>query len=275
VTDRFVVFTDLDGTLLDHHTYSFEPAAPAIERLRRNDVPLILTSSKTMAEIMGLRTRLKNHHPLIAENGSLVAVPENYFRNPPKPATDRVWPRLMGPGYEQIVKLLRDLREEFSFQFEGFSDWDEDRVAVLTGLPRADAVHARERLGSEPIQWKGSPESWAQFTELLRRNHLRTIRGGRFEHILGGQADKARAMQNLLSMYAEREGDVHWQAIAAGDSPNDISMLEEANIAVVIPAASGKTLDAARRDSTLFASDPGPVGWNAAINEILDRFQLP
>jgi hypothetical protein len=52
-------------------------------------------------------------------------------------------------------------------------------------------------------------------------------------------------------------------------------MLRSASIAVVIPSASGKTLDAAQRDSTLFASEPGPVGWNAAINEILDRFRFP
>lgn len=92
--NRFVVFTDLDGTLLDHHTYSFIPAAPAIERLRRNDVPLILTSSKTMAEILELRTLLSNHHPLIAENGSLLAIPENYFNAETNtvPATDKVWP---------------------------------------------------------------------------------------------------------------------------------------------------------------------------------------
>ncbi|MCR9143499.1 MAG: HAD-IIB family hydrolase [bacterium] len=275
MTDRFVVFTDLDGTLLDHHTYSFEPAAPAIERLRRNAVPLILTSSKTMAEIMDLRRRLNNQHPLIAENGSLLAIPENHFRTGDRTKTERVWPRLMGPGYQQIVKVLQQLREEHGFQFEGFADWDAERVVEATGLPAADAQKARERLASEPIQWRGSAESWKIFTAELERCHLRTLRGGRFDHILGAQADKAHAMQKLLEMYTEHESDVRWQTIAAGDSPNDLSMLEHASIAVVIPAASGKTLDAAKGDSTLFASDPGPVGWNAAINEILDRFQLP
>ncbi len=275
MTDRFLVFTDLDGTLLDHHTYSFEPAAPAIERLRRNDVPLILTSSKTMAEILDLRRQLNNHHPLIAENGSLVAIPESYYSKKAARTDGRLWPRLMGPAYRQIVDLLRSLRDEFSFRFEGFADWDAGRVATETGLPAVDALLARERLASEPIQWKDTPERWTEFERQLERYHLRTLRGGRFDHILGNQADKANAMQNLLQMYAEREGDVRWQAIAAGDSPNDLAMLQNASFAVVIPAASGKTLEATAGDSTLFASDPGPVGWNAAINEILDRFHLP
>lgn len=181
----------------------------------------------------------------------------------------------MGPGYDQIVRLLNHLRKEFQFQFEGFADWDEDRVAKETGLAADDARQARKRLASEPIRWQDSTDRWTEFTAQLENYHLRTLRGGRFDHILGNQADKAHAMQYLLHLYTEHESDVQWQAIAAGDSPNDLTMLQIATIAVVIPAASGKTLDAANHDSTLFASDPGPVGWNAAINEILDRFDLP
>ena len=33
------VFTDLDGSLLDHHTYSFESARPALERIREQRIP--------------------------------------------------------------------------------------------------------------------------------------------------------------------------------------------------------------------------------------------
>jgi mannosyl-3-phosphoglycerate phosphatase family protein len=173
------------------------------------------------------------------------------------------------------VKLLRSLRAESSYQFEGFADWDDRRVAAETGLPVEDARHAQQRFGSEPIHWRDTAERWSDFTRELERYHLRTIRGGRFDHILGAQSDKSNAMQTLLEMYGTLGGDSQWRAIAAGDSPNDLAMLQNANIAVVIPAASGKTLDTAKRDSTLFASDPGPVGWNAAINEILDRFHLP
>ncbi len=35
-----VVFSDLDGTLLDHDTYSFEPAADAIRLLKRRGIPI-------------------------------------------------------------------------------------------------------------------------------------------------------------------------------------------------------------------------------------------
>ena len=36
---KTLVFTDMDGTLLDHHTYSFEAAKPALKSVRRKRHP--------------------------------------------------------------------------------------------------------------------------------------------------------------------------------------------------------------------------------------------
>lgn len=46
--NEIIVFTDLDGTLLDHDTYGFEPARPALAMLARKKIPVTLNSSKTM-----------------------------------------------------------------------------------------------------------------------------------------------------------------------------------------------------------------------------------
>jgi mannosyl-3-phosphoglycerate phosphatase len=40
------VFTDLDGTLLDHETYSWEAARPALERLELSGILWILVTRK-------------------------------------------------------------------------------------------------------------------------------------------------------------------------------------------------------------------------------------
>jgi mannosyl-3-phosphoglycerate phosphatase len=58
-TPKLVIFTDLDGTLLDRNTYSFEPALPALHLIRQKDIPLILTSSKTRAEIEFCQAQLQ------------------------------------------------------------------------------------------------------------------------------------------------------------------------------------------------------------------------
>jgi len=46
-----VFFSDLDGTLLDARTYSFDAALPALGILRARRVPLVVCSSKTRTEI--------------------------------------------------------------------------------------------------------------------------------------------------------------------------------------------------------------------------------
>ena len=71
MTRRMIVFSDLDGTLLDHETYSFEPARPALDRLKREGHVLVLASSKTAAEIAPLRDAMGfSHCPAIVENGA-------------------------------------------------------------------------------------------------------------------------------------------------------------------------------------------------------------
>ena len=55
---RYILFTDLDGSLLDNDTYSFDEARPALEALRLENIPVILVSGKTRAEIEPLRERL-------------------------------------------------------------------------------------------------------------------------------------------------------------------------------------------------------------------------
>ena len=53
-----LIFTDLDGTLLDIHTYDWQPAASWLERLRDEQVPVILCSSKTAAETGDIQREL-------------------------------------------------------------------------------------------------------------------------------------------------------------------------------------------------------------------------
>ena len=74
-----LIFTDLDGTLLDPLTYSYESAAPALDRVRALHIPLVIVSSKTRAEIDVYRRRLHNEHPFISENGGGIFVPKGYF----------------------------------------------------------------------------------------------------------------------------------------------------------------------------------------------------
>ena len=68
---RAVVFTDLDGTLLDHDSYAWTAAAPALDALKQAGVPLVLASSKTAAEIAALHAELGlGRTPAIVKKGA-------------------------------------------------------------------------------------------------------------------------------------------------------------------------------------------------------------
>jgi HAD superfamily hydrolase (TIGR01484 family) len=58
-----VVFTDLDGTLLDHHTYEWTAARPALQRLTQTGTPCVFVTSKTRAEVEFWRTAMVNPIP--------------------------------------------------------------------------------------------------------------------------------------------------------------------------------------------------------------------
>ena len=67
---RPLVFTDLDGTLLDHHTYRFDEAAEMLEYLKARDIPLIIVTSKTRPEVLKLQQKLGIRAPFIVERAA-------------------------------------------------------------------------------------------------------------------------------------------------------------------------------------------------------------
>ncbi len=83
-TTRLVIFTDLDGSLLDTETYRFDAARAALEELTARQVPLVLCTSKTRAEVEPLRQELGNTDPFIAENeGASIFLARTFLRCQP------------------------------------------------------------------------------------------------------------------------------------------------------------------------------------------------
>ena len=68
-----IVFTDLDGTLLDHETYDHSPAQPALAALAARDIPVIPVTSKTSDELRPLMADIGLAGGFIAENGAVIS----------------------------------------------------------------------------------------------------------------------------------------------------------------------------------------------------------
>lgn len=265
-----IVFTDLDGTLLDHHDYSYAAARPALQRLDHEGCPLIFNTSKTAAEVRLLRDELQNRHPFIVENGSAVYLPAAYFTVPDQLGAAGATAydvHTFGPGYEELLGHLHTLRADTGYGFTGFDDLNDEKVAQLTGLSRGSAHRARQRAASEPLIWNDTEEALARFRADLAKLKLSVTKGGRFYHVMG-QTDKARAMIWLVSQFHRNRPDRQWTTVALGDGPNDRSMLEVADIAVIMPPAEGPPLKLTRTHNVVRPDQPGPHGWQNAIDHI-------
>lgn len=257
---KLIIFTDLDGTLLDHHNYSWEAAAPALKRLKELDIPLILCTSKTAAEVAQLHGQLELRTPYITENGGAVISPADDHSGTSSA-------HFFGKTYTEILALLEKIRTILPCNYTGFNDMNVDEVATATGLIPYQANLSKQRQCSEPLIWQDSDAQLERFTRRLQQEGLKLIRGGRFYHVLDGNTDKGIALKWLQSQLSDDQGQSF--TVALGDSPNDLNMLEAADLAVIIPAANGGRL-APRNKKLLHASLPGPAGWNQTILSILD-----
>jgi mannosyl-3-phosphoglycerate phosphatase len=261
VKRKLLIITDLDATLLDHD-YSWSAAKPAIARLRALDVPLVLNSSKTLAEMEDLAKELGLDSPIVAENGGVLAIR--------KERVGDYRAQINGVSRKEILAAAHGLRRQLGYKFAGFADWTDHELAERTGLNIPQAQRSRSRLATEPIVWNDTESHRVVFARTLAEQGIRMLRGGRFWHLMG-DADKADGSAAALKFYQDKEPDVEWLVVALGDSANDCDMLTAADIAVVVPYIDGPHIspDATR---VVIAPHPSTKGWNAAILSILDEY---
>lgn len=269
---QWLVFTDLDGTLLDER-YRWDAATAALQKLRERGIPLVLNSSKTVQEMAALARELGTSAPLVSENGGVIAVPTGSEFAQLQPVevaelVDGYQIHIAGLPRTTILECVHRLRQQQSWKFVGFSDWSIAEIAAETGLDRQAAQAAAHRLATEPILWQDTDARWAEFESKLQAHGIRALRGGHFIHLMG-TADKADGLRAVLQLYRHHDPTVQWHTVALGDSPNDADMLNAADIAVVIPDSRGRRLQPTA-PRVIMADAAGPVGWNTAVQTILD-----
>ncbi|PRY23117.1 mannosyl-3-phosphoglycerate phosphatase [Aliiruegeria haliotis] len=250
-----IVFTDLDGTLLDHETYSYTAAQPALRRLAEVGAPLILASSKTAAEIAVFQQRIGcEAFPAIVENGAGLLVD----------VTDGQ------PPYQRLIAALAHIPARLRARFEGFHDLGPDGIARVTGLSPEGAFLAGQRQFSEPGLWHGTEAEQEAFLAALNAHGVQARRGGRFLTLSFG-GTKADRMADIASRYGSPP------SVALGDAPNDVEMLTTADRGVIVENPHGATLPQleGEAEGRIVRTDrPGPLGWNTAMLDILDSMHL-
>lgn len=266
-----IIVSDLDGTLLDHDSYAFDVALPALRAVHERDIPLILATSKTLAETVPINAELGNHQAMIVENGSALCIPldlDYALNQTAHEVLDDHAIIFLAPPYRVVRDFIGRQRDRYGWQLRGFGDMDTLTIADMTGLDEIAAGRSRQRLCGEPFVWLDSAQALEQFKVAAANEGLTVTQGGRFHHLMGGtdKAQAVRALRALLNMETPRG-----PLIALGDSENDRVMLESADIAVVVRRHDGTHLDCRGIKQTLFTEHPGPRGWNTAVLQILEQ----
>lgn len=266
-----LVFTDLDGTLLDHDNYSFDDASKAISFLKKKGIPLIIVTSKTFSEVRKLQVELDIKCPFIVENGAGIYIPPDaILTEGVMPHQNRHIQISQAQSYLEIRLFFKVLQKDHNIR--GFGDMEKEEVMELTGLNEDNVIHALRRDFTEPFVIEADVDI-LRIKELANEAGLDIVKGGRFYHLISKGQDKAKAMKHLTHLYQERL-DKELKMIALGDSANDFTMLATADTGVLIQLYNGEYADiecsGVECENILRSKHPGPKGWNESLLEILD-----
>ncbi len=263
---KFLIFTDLDGTLLNHDNYSYIEASEALNVISEREIPLIITTSKTFAEVKKLQEELDLKAPCIVENGAGIFIPNSCVLAKEDWHREDDWIKIsQAKSYLESRLFLKSVKHKYKIR--GFGDMEIEEVMALTDLDEGYAADAMKRDFTEPFVIEDEKHV-VHLTMEANAKGFGIVKGGRFYHLISLEQDKSKAMRSLQLMY-EEYFERKFCTIALGDSSNDLTMLKEANLGVLIPKPDGR-YDPLFTFEVLRAPFPGPKGWNSVILGILD-----
>ncbi len=266
---KYIIFTDLDGTLFDRHDYSHREALGGIRILKQRGIPIVFCSAKTRAEQEFYRRELAVRDPFVVENGNAAFVEEDYFdfRYPYDRSLGGYHVLEYGSSYRHVRNALESLRTEAGVEFVGYGDLTAEDVASLTGLSIAEAVRAMDREYEETIVTPLNDDQAETLGDLLRARGMTLSRGGRFLSV-SARADKGRAVEALAKLFRREHGSI--ATVGIGDSWNDAPMLSSVDLPFLVQKEEGIWEDV-DVDTVNKVSGVGPQGWSRAIEGLLGR----
>lgn len=263
---RDVIFTDLDGTLLDHASYAFDAALPALDAAESRHIPIVVCSSKTRAEIEAIRSALGIGDPFVSENGGAAFIPDGIFDDVPHGKREHgYWVVEWGTPYATLREALATVRDRTGSRLSGYGDKTVEEIMRETGLDREAARLAKEREYDEPFTTPSSSAIPA-IVALVEGLGLRITRGGRTYHLMG-ENDKGRAVRHLADLYRRTLGPI--RTIGLGDNDNDLPLLQSVDIPVLVRRHDGSFADVPPLGGLIRTRSIGPAGWNEAVLDLI------
>lgn len=266
---KTLIFTDLDGSLLDLENYSHQAASEALRRILERRIPLVFCSSKTRLEQEFYQNQTGIRAPFIVENGSAIFIPQGYFAFEFEHQRSNSQYKVieLGIGVEGVRQPMKEIRKELGLQFRGYAEMSLDELCAITGLPESAALRAKQRDYSETISGLNDAKELESFRKALSSYGLACQRGSRFYTIASATANKGKAVSLLSELFNKMYGAI--TTIGIGDGFNDASMLAAVDKAFLLQKPDGVWEAVVAPRLTKFAGI-GASGWNEIVCSFLD-----
>ena len=168
--------TDLDGTLMDANTFTYEAIKATVKQYLADGINIILNSSKTAAEMDHLCHEFDYSFTYICENGAAIRNLDTIDQGDPNPnefQTIRGKPiaEIKAIWNEKVPSLLRD-----SCEFIG--EMPRRKQISLLGLYGSELDRAMKREYSQPLVFSVDDRS-RRNTDGRQYIHLRSYQGDR------------------------------------------------------------------------------------------------
>ena len=272
---RYLIFTDLDGTLLDHDNYSYGNNKKMISTIINNKNEIIFNTSKTFSECKKLLKELKlSNMPFSTENGAVLYFPKIRFNKIKNSSSfEKYWKvrtaKLSSKNWHQFL-----LKKQKKFNFLIAQDLSPKILKKYTNLDNTSKMLNRE--ASQIILWKDSLVNLKKFKNVLKSEKKGVlIQGSRFMQV--SSVCNKRIAKKLISHAYDYQfyGTYSKNTIALGDSKNDIDMLNSANYPCLIKNRSGYFLKLRSNKKNIIKSSKfAPDGWSQVLyklNKTLDN----
>jgi mannosyl-3-phosphoglycerate phosphatase len=271
---RVVIFTP--SKLLGPPTHLSQPASEVLTEIERRNVPLVLSTRGTRAQLEPLRRKIGHAHPFITEGGGGLFIPDGYFALRLEGAR-RVGRYLcvpFGRSSREAAAALEDIAREVGADVVRYAEMKTREIARNTGMTEREAEESREREFSERFFFAGNTDLTASSFERIAGEHNWRIRRGQpFWELYSGN-DEGKAVRYLMRLYREALRS-RIRSVGIGASMEDASLLEAADQAFILPVKRDRFDEqlVAKLPNTSKINVAAAAGWSQTVLKILNHDQ--
>jgi len=249
---RYLIFTDLDGTLLDHFTYSYKEALLCLDIIKSKNIPLAFITSKTKIEVEKIIFQIGYDIIFSVENGSAV-----YF-----PGDLSVHNKIFGESIEKISQFYDQIKKRYNLL--SVFEISEDELSKMVNLPVEKIRLLKGREFSLPFIAKDNTKI-SQLEAEATFWGFKILKGGRFYHLVSKNQDKGVALNYIKDILGKG-----YKNIGLGDSSNDYDLLSNVDIPIIIKKHDDSYDEKLIRIKGAIKSRfVGPKGWCDSLIKFL------